>query len=194
MTSPLFVGVDVAKERLDVVVRPGGEGWSEANDEAGVAALLARLARDSGTLRGKRMVWGGRASVRTPLFMAALCGRRWNSGPEGVLRPADRGRQAEEGRAHRLRPKAAHHPQRHGPEQHSVDESGGKTSIQLLTARAQAAAPRPARRPVIKPPADEYGRTTAILPRRNRAASFKRLLGSSLDRCSDPRQFGRWLP
>ncbi|MCY3019825.1 MAG: transposase, partial [Planctomycetota bacterium] len=34
--------------------------------------------RDSGTLRGKRMVWGGRASVRTALYMAALCGRRWN--------------------------------------------------------------------------------------------------------------------
>jgi len=24
------------------------------------------------------MIWGGRASVRTVLFMAALCGRRWN--------------------------------------------------------------------------------------------------------------------
>src|SRR5881409_2910223 len=30
------------------------------------------------TLRGKLLVWGGRASVRTALFMAALCGRRWN--------------------------------------------------------------------------------------------------------------------
>jgi len=45
-----------------------------------IAALVgvAPLARDSGTLRGKRMVWGGRASVRTALFMAAMCGRRWN--------------------------------------------------------------------------------------------------------------------
>jgi transposase len=45
-----------------------------------IAALagVAPLARDSGTLRGKRMIWGGRASVRTVLFMAALCGRRWN--------------------------------------------------------------------------------------------------------------------
>jgi transposase len=45
-----------------------------------IAALagVAPLARDSGTLRGKRMIWGGRASVRTALFMAALCGRRWN--------------------------------------------------------------------------------------------------------------------
>ena len=39
---------------------------------------LAPLARDSGTLRGKRMIWGGRASVRTALYLAALCARRWN--------------------------------------------------------------------------------------------------------------------
>src|SRR2546422_11241781 len=45
-----------------------------------IAALVgvAPLARDSGTLRGKRLVWGGRASVRTALFMAALGGRRSN--------------------------------------------------------------------------------------------------------------------
>ncbi len=45
-----------------------------------IAALVgvAPLARDSGTLRGKRMVWGGRASVRTVLYLAALCGRRGN--------------------------------------------------------------------------------------------------------------------
>lgn len=45
-----------------------------------IAALVgvAPLARDSGKLRGKRMVYGGRASVRTALFLAALCGRRWN--------------------------------------------------------------------------------------------------------------------
>lgn len=39
---------------------------------------VAPLARDSGQLRGKRMVYGGRASVRTALFLAALSGRRWN--------------------------------------------------------------------------------------------------------------------
>jgi transposase len=41
-------------------------------------AGVAPLARDSGTLRGKRLVWGGRAGVRTALYLAALCGRRWN--------------------------------------------------------------------------------------------------------------------
>jgi transposase len=39
---------------------------------------VAPLARDSGTLRGKRMLYGGRAPVRTALYLAVLCGRRWN--------------------------------------------------------------------------------------------------------------------
>jgi transposase len=43
MTTTLYVGVDVAKERLDVAVRPSGEGWSTTNDEAGIAALVGRL-------------------------------------------------------------------------------------------------------------------------------------------------------
>lgn len=45
-----------------------------------IAALvgLAPFARDSGTLRGRRQVWGGRAPVRTVLYMAALAGTRWN--------------------------------------------------------------------------------------------------------------------
>jgi transposase len=40
---------------------------------------LAPFNRDSGTLRGKRTVWGGRASVRTTLYMAALVASRHNS-------------------------------------------------------------------------------------------------------------------
>src|SRR2546428_12075745 len=44
-----------------------------------IAALVgvAPLARDSGTRRGKRLIWGGRTGVRTALFRAAMCGRRW---------------------------------------------------------------------------------------------------------------------
>ena len=34
--------------------------------------------RDSGAWRGKRMVWGGRARVRTTLYLAALSGTRCN--------------------------------------------------------------------------------------------------------------------
>jgi transposase len=38
-----FVGIDVSKKQLDVVVRPTGEVWSVANDEPGVAALVSKL-------------------------------------------------------------------------------------------------------------------------------------------------------
>jgi len=46
--------------------------------EIGALAGVAPFARDSGTLRGKRTVWGGRASVRSALYMAALVGVRHN--------------------------------------------------------------------------------------------------------------------
>ena len=45
-----------------------------------IAALVgvAPLNRDSGTLRGKRTVWGGRAQVRAVLYMGALVAARCN--------------------------------------------------------------------------------------------------------------------
>lgn len=45
-----------------------------------IAALVgvAPLNRDSGTLRGKRTVWGGRAAVRSSLYMASLVATRFN--------------------------------------------------------------------------------------------------------------------
>jgi transposase len=49
-------------------------------DRRQIAALVgvAPLNRDSGTLRGKRTVWGGRAKVRAALYMAALVASRFN--------------------------------------------------------------------------------------------------------------------
>ncbi len=49
-------------------------------DRHAIAALVgvAPLARDSGTLRGRRTCWGGRPAVRTVLYMAALTAARWN--------------------------------------------------------------------------------------------------------------------
>lgn len=45
-----------------------------------IAALVgvAPLNRDSGTFRGKRTIWGGRATVRATLYMAALVATRHN--------------------------------------------------------------------------------------------------------------------
>jgi len=45
-----------------------------------ISALVgvAPLNRDSGLMRGRRSVWGGRARVRAALYMAALVGTRYN--------------------------------------------------------------------------------------------------------------------
>lgn len=45
-----------------------------------IAALvgLAPFNRDSGLLKGKRSIWGGRASVREVLYMACVVASRWN--------------------------------------------------------------------------------------------------------------------
>ena len=45
-----------------------------------IAALVgvAPFNRDSGRLRGHRTIWGGRAPVRTALYMATLVATRWN--------------------------------------------------------------------------------------------------------------------
>ena len=49
-------------------------------DRRRIAALVgvAPLNRDSGTMRGRRTTWGGRASVRSALYMAAFVARRKN--------------------------------------------------------------------------------------------------------------------
>jgi len=45
-----------------------------------IAALVgvAPLNRDSGLFRGKRMIWGGRAGIRSVLYMSATCAMRFN--------------------------------------------------------------------------------------------------------------------
>ena len=40
---PLFVGIDVSKERLDVAVRPTGEAWQVSHDSRGINDLVERL-------------------------------------------------------------------------------------------------------------------------------------------------------
>ena len=46
--------------------------------EAAALVGVAPFNRDSGTLRGKRTVWGGRAPLRTALYMATLSATRHN--------------------------------------------------------------------------------------------------------------------
>lgn len=41
--SEVFVGIDVAKARLDIGVAPSGETWAVDHDEAGIATVVERL-------------------------------------------------------------------------------------------------------------------------------------------------------
>jgi hypothetical protein len=79
----VVAGIDVSKGRLDVALLPGSEPLQFGNDAAGIGELVKQLQaakaelvvmmeatggyevasfnRDSGTLRGRRTIWGGRA-------------------------------------------------------------------------------------------------------------------------------------
>lgn len=49
-----------------------------SDNQATALAGLAPFNRDSGTMKGKRMIQGGRSRVRTPLYMAAVCASKSN--------------------------------------------------------------------------------------------------------------------
>ena len=74
LTSIKGVGAVVAAGILSDLPELGSLRAKQISALAG----LAPYNRDSGTLRGKRTIWGGRASVRSGLYMAALVATRHN--------------------------------------------------------------------------------------------------------------------
>jgi transposase len=44
--TPIYVGIDVAKDRLDVVLRPTGEYLELANNERDIRKLVRRLRKE----------------------------------------------------------------------------------------------------------------------------------------------------
>jgi transposase len=68
----LFVGLDVAKDRLDLHVRPGGEAFSVSHDEPGLTALLDRLRTLAPTLIALEATGGYEATVAATLASANL--------------------------------------------------------------------------------------------------------------------------
>jgi transposase len=73
MTAPAcFVGVDVAKATLEVAIRPTGDQWSAANDEAGIAALVGRLRPLAPTLIVLEATGGFETAVVAALAAAGL--------------------------------------------------------------------------------------------------------------------------
>ena len=88
-----------------------------------IAALVgvAPLARDSGTLRGKRLVWGGgRAPVRAVLYMGALVASRRNPVIRAFYRRLVAAGKAKETCAHGLYEEAPDDSQRDDADQHDL--------------------------------------------------------------------------
>lgn len=68
----MFIGIDVAKDRLDVHVRPGGEAFSVARDGGGVAALVERWAKAAPSLIVLEATGGFETIVAAGLAAAGL--------------------------------------------------------------------------------------------------------------------------
>ena len=68
----LFVGIDVAKDHLDIHVRPTGEAFRIAHDEPGLAALLARLRALNPTLVALEATGGYEIPLAAGLASAGL--------------------------------------------------------------------------------------------------------------------------
>ena len=67
-----FIGIDVAKDRLDVHVRPSGDSFTVARDADGLAVLVERLKRIGPTLVVLEATGGFEVTVAAALAAAAL--------------------------------------------------------------------------------------------------------------------------
>lgn len=70
--GPVFVGIDVSKDRLDVAVHPSGEAFAVARDAAGIDALAARLRPLAPTIVALEATGGYETVVAASLGAAGL--------------------------------------------------------------------------------------------------------------------------
>jgi transposase len=96
-------------------------------EEAAALTGLAPVAHDSGTLRGKRAIAGGRRALRHVMFQAALVAGTSQPKPESLRRSPPQGRQTAHGYHHRRRQKARHHCERPVQEPPEMDRHDGLT-------------------------------------------------------------------
>src|SRR4051812_46016738 len=110
--------------------------------QAAALVGVAPFSRDSGKMRGKRAIWGGRAALRACLYMAAVAaGAGREPGGRRLVRAPPHGREAGEARAHSLRPQAGGDPQRHAPHRHRLEAS--LTPDTVVPDSSPSAGPRP---------------------------------------------------
>jgi hypothetical protein len=90
MEHSLFVGIDVAKERLDVHLRPTGETFSVGHDEAGLIALTERLVPCAPAIVALEATGGYEVTVAAALASAGLPWR-WSTHGKSGTSPGRRG-------------------------------------------------------------------------------------------------------
>lgn len=86
--APAFVGIDVAKAELVIAIRPSGDRWTVANDEAGIQTLLKGLHRHAPALvvleatgGYERAAIAALAAARLPLVVANPAKSATSPGP-----------------------------------------------------------------------------------------------------------------
>lgn len=79
VTQAVFVGIDVAKARLDVCLWPAGEALEFANDSKGIRALVRHLARVGPEAIGLEASGGYERDVLAALCAAGLPAHRLNA-------------------------------------------------------------------------------------------------------------------
>ncbi len=70
--APCYVGIDVAKARLDIALRPAGPQWAAANNETGIADLVARMQAVQPALVVLEATGGRELAVAAALATAGL--------------------------------------------------------------------------------------------------------------------------
>ncbi len=70
MDTAVYIGIDVAKAKLDIAVRPSAQQWVVANDEEGIAALVERV----GTLHPTLIVLEATGGRELPVAAALATG------------------------------------------------------------------------------------------------------------------------
>lgn len=70
--TPLWIGIDVSKQALDVAARPTGEVWQVTNDEAGIAELVSKLQSLDVSLAVLEATGGLESPVTAALALAGI--------------------------------------------------------------------------------------------------------------------------
>src|SRR5215208_5321280 len=101
-TPTYYAGIDVAKDRLDVVLRPSGEYMEATNDERGIRSVVRRLRKENVALWRYSKPPGGSSSPPPRPSLSPGC--RWRSSTPGAAQGFRQGHgQARQDRPDRRR-------------------------------------------------------------------------------------------